>query len=115
VAGGALVAAVGPVAAISVEAVGFVLAAVLVSRISQPLLAADVPEGETLRQAVREGVAVILHTPALKLLTIVVLAWNLTIVGAEALSVPFLREGLNLDAEQAGIILAAGGVTGVFV
>jgi MFS family permease len=115
VAGGALVAAIGPVAAITVESAGFVVAAVLVSRIRRPLLAHDVPEGETLGQAVREGVAVIWHTPALKLLTIVVLAWNLTIVGAEALSVPFLREGLELDAGQAGVILAAGGVTGVFV
>jgi MFS family permease len=115
VAGGALVAAIGPAAAITVESIGFVVAAVLVSRISQPLLAHDVPEGETLRDAVREGVGVIWHTPALRLLTLVVLAWNLSIVGAEALSVPFLREGLKLDAGQAGIILAAGGVTGVFV
>jgi MFS family permease len=113
--GGVLIDAFGAVAAVSVEAAGFVAAAVLVSRIRRPLRAPEPERHETLAEAVRAGLAVIVHTPLLRLLTLVAIAWNLSIVGAEALIVPFLRQGLELDPGEVGVILAAGGVTGILV
>ncbi len=55
----------------------------------------------------------ILRTPLLRLLTSVQLLWYLSVIGALALIVPFLRDELSLDARETGWILGAGAVTGV--
>ena len=65
------------------------------------------------RDAAREGIAVILRTPLLRLLTSVQLLWYLSVIGALALIVPFLRDELSLDARETGWILGAGALTGV--
>jgi MFS family permease len=86
--GGVLVASVGPATAVAIEAAGFLLAAVFVQSIPRPFAA---PAQQTLgrmRKAVREGIAVILDTPVLRLLTTVQLVWYLVVIGAQALIVP---------------------------
>lgn len=112
-AGGVLVASVGPAAAVAVEGAGFLVAAVLVQSIRRPLAA---PARQTLgrmREAVQEGIAVILDTPVLRLLTTVQLVWYLVVIGAQALIVPFLREEVSLDASQVGWILGVGAAAGL--
>jgi predicted MFS family arabinose efflux permease len=39
--------------------------------------------------------------------------WNLSVVGADALIVPFLRHAVGLNGAQAGWVLGAGGLAGL--
>jgi predicted MFS family arabinose efflux permease len=112
-AGGALVAAVGPAWALAAESASFLVAALLVATMHRPLDAPHADQDESPLAAMRAGIDVVLHTPAIRLLTEVTIAWNLAIVGADALIVPFLRNGVGLSAAETGWVLGAGGITGV--
>lgn len=112
-AGGILVASIGAAPAVAVQSASFVLAALLVARIRKPLAA---PVQETyvrVREALREGITLIWATPVLRLLTGVQLLWYLTVIGAQALIVPFLRTELSLDAHEVGWILGVGAAMGL--
>ena len=111
--GGVLIAAFGAAAAVTAESALFAVAALLVWGIRRPLAAPDQEAGVRVRDAAREGIAVILRTPLLRLLTSVQLLWYLSVIGALALIVPFLRDELSFDAHETGWILGAGAVTGV--
>jgi MFS family permease len=111
--GGVLIAAFGAAAAVTAESVLFAFAALLVWRIRRPLAAPAQEAGVRIRDAAREGITVILRTPLLRLLTSVQLLWYLSVIGAHALIVPFLRGDLDLDARETGWILGAGAVMGV--
>jgi MFS family permease len=111
--GGVLIAAFGAAAAVTAESVLFAFAALLVWRIRRPLAAPAQEAGVRVRDAAREGIAVILRTPLLRLLTSVQLLWYLSVIGAHALIVPFLRGDLDLDARETGWILGAGAIMGV--
>jgi MFS family permease len=111
--GGVLVATFGAAAAVAAESALFALAAVLVWRISRPLAAPGQGLEGRILDAAREGIAVIRQTPLLRLLTSVQLLWYLSVIGALALIVPFLREDLDLDARQTGWILGAGAAMGL--
>jgi MFS family permease len=110
---GVLIAAFGAAAAVTAESALFAVAALLVWRIRRPLAAPAQEAGVRIREAAREGIAVILRTPLLRLLTSVQLLWYLSVIGALALIVPFLRDELALGARETGWILGAGAVTGV--
>jgi MFS family permease len=112
-AGGLLIASVGAATAVAVESVGFLAAAFLVARVRRPLAAPPQADYAGIRVAVREGVALITQTPLLRLLTAVQLAWYVTVIGAQALIVPFLREDVSLDAGQVGWILGVGAAMGL--
>jgi MFS family permease len=112
-AGGVLVASIGAAPAVAVESVGFVVAALLVSRIRRPLAAPAQEAYGRARDAVREGIALIWETPVLRLLTGVQLLWYLTVIGAQALIVPFLRDEVALDADEVGWILGVGAAMGI--
>jgi predicted MFS family arabinose efflux permease len=112
-AGGALVAALGPASALAVESASFLVAALLVRTMRSPMDAPHADDDESPLAAMRAGIDVVLHTPAIRLLTEVTIAWNLAIVGADALIVPFLRNGVGLSAAETGWVLGAGGITGV--
>ena len=111
--GGVLIAAFGAAAAVTAESALFAVAALLIWRIRRPLAAPAQEAGVRVRDAAREGIAVILRTPLLRLLTSVQLLWYLSVIGALALIVPFLRDELGLDARETGWILGAGAITGV--
>jgi MFS family permease len=111
--GGILVAAFGAAAAVAAESALFAVAALLVWRIRRPLAAPGHELEGRIRDAAREGIAVILRTPLLRLLTSVQLLWYLSVIGALALIVPFLREDLGLDARQTGWILGVGAAMGL--
>jgi MFS family permease len=111
--GGVLIAAFGAAAAVTAESVLFAFAALLVWRIRRALAAPAQEAGVRIRDAAREGITVILRTPLLRLLTSVQLLWYLSVIGAHALIVPFLRGDLDLDARETGWILGAGAVMGV--
>ena len=51
--------------------------------------------------------------PLLRLLTTVQVVWYFAVVATFALQVPFLREALELDSQQAGWILGAAAAMGV--
>ena len=112
-AGGVLIASVGPATAVAVSSAGFALAAVLVQTIPRSLAAPAQQVLGRVRDAVREGIAVIVDTPLLRVLTTVQLVWYLVVIGAQALIVPFLREELALDANDVGWILGAGAAAGL--
>ena len=111
--GGLLVASIGPAAAVAAEGVCFLVAALLIWRIRRPLAAPAQADHARARDAVREGIAVIRENALLRLLTIVQLSWYLTVIGAEALIVPFLRESLSLDPHEVGWILGVGAAAGL--
>lgn len=111
--GGVLIAGFGAVAAVTAESALFAVAAVLIWRIRRPLAAPGQELEGRIRDAAREGIAVIRHTPLLRLLTSVQLLWYLSVIGALALIVPFLREELALGARETGWILGVGAAMGL--
>ena len=111
--GGLLVASVGAAGAVTVESVGFAIAALLVWRVRRPLAAPATHARPRARDAMREGIAVIRETPLLRLLTAVQLVWYLVVIGAQVLIVPYLRQDVALDARQVGWILGVGAAMGL--
>ena len=112
-AGGALIALVGAAQAITLAGAVFAAATVLAVSIRRPLVPPPAPQRISTGAAMREGIDVLLHTPILRLLTLVAVAWWLVFAGAEALIVPFLRGPLALTSHQAGWVLGAGAGVGV--
>jgi MFS family permease len=112
-AGGILVAFIGAAPAVGVQSGTFLIAAFLVGRIRRPLAAPAQEAYGRVRDAVREGITLIWENPVLRLLTVVQLLWYLTVIGAQALIVPFLRTELSLDAHEVGWILGVGAAMGL--
>jgi len=112
-AGGILVASIGAAPAVAVQSGAFVVAALLVGRIRRPLAAPAQEAYGRVSDAVREGITLIWETPVLRLLTGIQMLWYLTVIGAQALIVPFLRTELSLDAHEVGWILGVSAAMGL--
>ena len=110
--GGVLIAQIGAVEAVAAEAVA--LGAGRRCSCSRSAGRSAAPEGagdQPMREAIREGIDVIRNAPVLRLLTLVGAAWNLSIIGAEALIVPLLRNDIGLPANEVGWLLGAAACT----
>ncbi len=109
--GGALIGLVGADNALWVQAAGFLLALLLISSMRLDLGpgAAAAAEGPSLLS----GLALVVHQPMLRLLTIVGMAWNLTVNMIYALLVVFARSELGAGGPETGWMLAIGGGAGL--
>ena len=108
--GGALIGLVGAVEALWIEAAGFALSAVLLATIRTDLGPETDGGG---RAPVLSGIGVVARDRALRRLTSVSMAWNLTVNVFYALMVVFLRTQLHASGPDAGRMLAVGGAAGL--
>jgi MFS family permease len=107
--GGALVAAVGPGAALAAEAAALILAALCIVLVRTSLGQAQSDTGEP---PVREGLRFMMGNHAILTITVVSVTWSLLGAGAYALVVPLLRDEVDLGSAAAGAILAVGSAAG---
>jgi predicted MFS family arabinose efflux permease len=110
--GGQLIGLFGPSTAISVQCAAFGLAALCAAAIRSPLRP-PAPNSGGLREAMREGIDVILHTPVVRRITATTTLWNVAFYGSVALVVPFLRDVIHLDGGRVGWVLGVGSVVGI--
>lgn len=112
---GALLFAGGAALPLSLDAVSFLVAAVLVARTT----AVRRPEGEStrprrgLREEAAEGLAWLWWHPALRALTVCIFVMNVTFTGAFAAYVLYARDRLGLTSAQFGLLITAGAVGGL--
>jgi predicted MFS family arabinose efflux permease len=112
---GAFLFAVGPAIPFAANAAGFVLGAVLISRVvTRP------PERATdsggLRGEMVEGIRWLLHHPPMRTLALTILAFNVTYGAAWSVLVLYARERLGMDEVGFGLVttaIAIGGVIGI--
>lgn len=115
--GGVLIGLVGPAFALLAEAVGFLVAFVLILLIRRDLDAgwAGEEDPEPAAAMMKEGLDAIWHNPRVRAYTWVSIGWNLGAAMSAALIVPLLRETLGLSSIQAGVVLGVGAVMGLVV
>jgi predicted MFS family arabinose efflux permease len=109
--GGALIGLVGADDALWVQAAGFLVALVLISSMRLDLGPGD--ERPASGASLLSGLTLVAHQPMLRLLTIVGMAWNLTVNMIYALLVVFARAELGAGGPQTGWMLAIGGGAGL--
>lgn len=113
--GGVLIALIGPAFALVAEAIGFMLAVILILLIRRPLDAADRGAREPAVEMAKEGLRVIRDTPRVRAYTWLSVTWNVGAAASYALVVPLLRETIGLNSSQAGIVLGVGAGIGLLV
>lgn len=110
-AAGALVAVVGPARALACEATAFVLAMVLLLAVkARPMLRTVLETQE--RSALREGLRFIVRDEAVRIYTVISVAFGFATAGVYGLQVPLLRDAIGLSSNWVGWILAIGAVVG---
>jgi predicted MFS family arabinose efflux permease len=112
---GAFLFAVGPAIPFAANAAGFVLGAVLISRVvtRPPERAMD---SGGLRGEMVEGIRWLLHHPPMRTLALTILAFNVTYGAAWSVLVLYARERLGMDEVGFGLVttaIAIGGVIGI--
>lgn len=114
---GALLFAIGMAVPFTVQAACVALAAVLVSRITIDLPAR--PPGEsTVRSDIVEGMRWLWNSPAIRTLTLTVVAFNITFGAVWSILVLYATERLGLGALGFGLlttVAAAGGILGTIL
>jgi predicted MFS family arabinose efflux permease len=112
---GAFLFAVGAAIPFAANAAGFVLGAVLISRVvSRP--PERTPEAGGLRGEMIEGIRWLLHHPPMRTLALTILAFNVTYGAAWSVLVLYARERLAMNEVGFGLLttaIAAGGVIGI--
>lgn len=111
--GGALTGVIGPVGALAVQGVGFVVASILMRSIRTELGPAVGEEEDAAEGDVLSGLRLVWHDPVLRPLTAVGMGWNLTVNVIYGLIVVFARQDLDASAGRAGLMLAVGGAAGL--
>ena len=111
--GGGLIGAVGVIGALWAQAAGFVLAAVLMALLRRDLGPDPDQPPSAGGEGVLAGVRLVSRDPVLRTLTIMGMAWNLTVNVIYSLIVVFARHNLAADAGQAGVMLALAGAAGL--
>ncbi len=112
---GALLFAGGAALPLGLDAVSFLVAAVLVARTT----AVPRPEGDSTRprrgllEEAAEGLACLRRHPALRALTVCIFVMNVTFTGAFAAYVLYARDRLGLTSAQFGLLITAGAVGGI--
>ena len=110
--GGQLIGAFSPSTAIAVQCAAFGVAALIAATIRSPLRP-PTPNFGGMREAMREGIDVILHTPVVRQITATTTLWNIAFYGSVALIVPFLRDVIHLDGGRVGWVLGVGSLIGI--
>lgn len=107
---GALLFAVGRAVPLTLDAVSFVVAAVLVSRVKAKRIP---PERQRLRKEIAEGVRWLWNHAGVRTLAVAILVMNITFCAAFATWVLYARERLGLSEAQFGLLITAGAVGGL--
>jgi MFS family permease len=115
--------AVGPAAALLVNAASFVVSALCLLRIRPPAPAPQNPSTppnpdqgrrtSSIRAEVGQGICFVARDPYLRALTLYAAVANLAYTGNLALVVVFLVRVVGLGSAAVGLLLAAGGIGGV--
>jgi MFS family permease len=109
--------AVGPAAALLVNAASFVVSALCLLRIRPPASTPpDLDQGRrtsSIRAEVGQGICFVARDPYLRALTLYAAVANLAYTGNLALVVVFLVRVVGLGSAAVGLLLAAGGIGGV--
>lgn len=112
---GAFLFAVGAAIPFAANAAGFVLGAVLISRVvTRP--PERIGEGSGLRGEMVEGIRWLLHHPPMRTLALTILAFNVTYGAAWSVLVLYARERLGMNEVGFGLLttaIAVGGVIGI--
>jgi len=113
---GAFLFAVGMAIPFGVDATGFALGAVLVSRMAVDV-AREAPRaaGSSLRRDLAEGFRWLVGHPPMRTLALTIVAFNVTFGAAWSVLVLYARERLGMDAVGFGLIttaIAVGGIVG---
>jgi MFS family permease len=109
---GAWLFAVGSAVPLGFDAVSFLVAGILVSRIAARPMPRPATR-ERLTTQVRQGVRWLWHHPGIRTLALAILVMNITFSAAFATWVLFARERLGLSEAQFGLLIAAGAVGGL--
>ena len=117
---GLVAQAVGPAAALLINAASFVVSALCLLRIRPaapgPSTAPDLDQGRrtsSIRAEAWQGICFVARDPYLRAMTLYAAVANLAYTGNLALVVVFLVRVVGLGAAAVGLLLAAGGVGGV--
>lgn len=105
---GLLVRAVGAAGGLVVDVLSFCVSAACLWRIRTPDAAPDCERPEPLLHRIRAGIAVVVHDPYLRALTMIGGASNFGLTGINTLTVIFCLEGLDLRPSLVGYVLALG-------
>jgi predicted MFS family arabinose efflux permease len=120
---GLIAQAIGPAAALLVNAASFVVSALCLLRIrpatpdpTTPPVPPDLDQGRrasTLRAEAWQGICFVARDPYLRAMTLYAAVANLAYTGNLALVVVFLVRVVGLGSAAVGLLLAAGGIGGV--
>ena len=110
---GAFFFAIGMAIPFGVNAVGFGLGAVLVSRIVGSTKAERSAEPSHVRQEIADGIRWLVHHPPMRTLALTILLFNVTYGAAWSVLVLYARERLGMDAVGFGLMTAAIAVGGI--
>ena len=111
--GGVLLAAVGAVAGLVVDAVSFVVSFVSLALIRRPERPVPPKPPRPLRSDVADGIRWLAGSPLLRSLTLHGASSNLALTGYGAIIVVFLVRDVGVSAATVGVLMAVSGVGGV--
>ena len=112
---GAFLFVVGMALPFGVQAIGFALGAVLVSRVAGSTRAARTTEPSHLRREIAEGIRWLVHHPPMRTLALTILLFNVTFGAAWSVLVLYAGERLGMDEVGFGLLttaIAVGGIIG---
>lgn len=110
---GAFLFAIGMAVPFGVNAVGFGLGAVLVSRVVGSTRPARPDEPSHLRREIAEGIRWLVHHPPMRTLALTILLFNVTYGAAWSVLVLYAGQRLGMDAVGFGLMTAAIAVGGI--
>jgi predicted MFS family arabinose efflux permease len=108
--GGLLVQAVGAAASLVVDAVTYVVSAVVLSRIRQEVRAQPGAPGGSFFGQVKEGLVFVLRHPVMRPSVIAATAMNFANGALLAVTAPYLVRTLDVPVGVVGLVIAADGV-----
>ena len=111
--GGVLLAAVGAVAGLIIDAVSFLVSFVALASIRRPERPVPPAPPRPLRSDVADGIRWLAGSPLLRSLTLHGAAGNLALTGYGAIIVVFLVRDLGVSTAMVGILMAVSGFGGV--
>jgi MFS family permease len=110
---GAVLFGLGMALPFGVDAVCALAGAVLVIRVSQPVVPRGPAEPTHLRQEIADGIRWLRHHPPVRTLALTIFVFNVTFWSAYSVYVLLARDRLGLDELGYGLLLTAGAIGGL--
>lgn len=112
--GGVLVTAIGAPLTVVLDVASYLISAVSLATVRARETRPERATEQRVTARIGEGLRAVLHDPVLRPLTVVAASLNFLGAGFDTLLVPFLLRDLRLSPALIGVLIAAGGVGGVF-